>query len=346
MGTKKIQTSGNDSINIQAENVHYNGLTESQVREISREVIHQELNRFARKAKRDAEMRFSAFTDGFLEAVHRFNPEGIRSFQSVDFQYVWSRALLCYIRRSEPDLQQVLYNLLLEKIRKERSSILDIVINEAIDTAARVTTKQLSILSLVLFIRHTYHEGIVSRRGFHEFIRSTICPLIGELPDSHSAYEHLVYAGCVGYGTFGPELHEYFENEFPGFVTWGFRAKEIGDEILEKLMAKGIAERSYHDPAFFELRARDFATLKKIANEADDPDILYDELERVMLLRRFDKWETERYLVSIDPRIKALIERWSRTSLRAMTLTTVGIVLAHANLRRYSQVPDVTAWLK
>jgi hypothetical protein len=56
--------------------------------------------------------------------------------------------------------------------------------------------------------------------------------------------------------------------------------------------------------------------------------------------------EVWKVLVELCPEINDLLDIWSNSSMKNMTLTSVGIALAHANIRRKTNENwDLSIWI-
>ena len=57
--------------------------------------------------------------------------------------------------------------------------------------------------------------------------------------------------------------------------------------------------------------------------------------------------EVKEYILSARPGLQNLFDVWNGSSMSKMTLTTVGIAIAHANFRRRTgQQLDLDVWVK
>jgi hypothetical protein len=57
--------------------------------------------------------------------------------------------------------------------------------------------------------------------------------------------------------------------------------------------------------------------------------------------------EVKDFLSNIFPEITKIIDDWNKSSIKNMTLTSVGIAIGHANItRKIKQTFDLKIWIK
>ena len=86
--SKRSQQGGDNSLNIQAEQVTVNsGLTIAHVKEIAIEVFEGNFYRLAGLARETADKRVREITDQFIQELAEKNPAGMQAAEDPDFQY-------------------------------------------------------------------------------------------------------------------------------------------------------------------------------------------------------------------------------------------------------------------
>ena len=164
------QKTGDNSTNIQAESITIScGLTYSDVKEIALDVFNTNFLRLSDESYRVALERNAEITEKFLIELEKQNPAGINSAQDPDFQYTLFNLQNAYARCGDAELGDLLVNLLVDRTKQPNRSLLQIVLNESIIVAPKLTQQQLSALSIVFLTRYVINKRI---NNFATFFRS------------------------------------------------------------------------------------------------------------------------------------------------------------------------------
>src|SRR5258706_9702008 len=165
-GSTAIQAGGNVTIT-------KTGLTYAQVRDVALDVFKANFYDLAGIAKKTAEARAEVITENFLSKLQQENPAGFEKSDDPDFQYALFSVQKEYARNGDKDLGDLLVDLLIDRSKQEQRDILQIVLNESLSTAPKLTESQLAVLAVIFLFRYTQNLGV----GNHQ--------MLGERVDNH-----------------------------------------------------------------------------------------------------------------------------------------------------------------
>jgi hypothetical protein len=173
---KQSQSAGDHSTNIQAGTVeiHQHGLTSEQARQIALDVFKANALELAGIARDLFETRGREFIDRYLEKVQRQRPEALDCFCDPDMLFTVFTAQRDYARTGRTDLEALLVELLIQ--RSGSGDLRQIVLNEAIAVASKLTEQQLDVLSFLLIFVHAapIRYSFETLVEFGPYLRQTI----------------------------------------------------------------------------------------------------------------------------------------------------------------------------
>ena len=235
MSSKKLQKGGPDSTNIQAENINI-GITYGDAKKIAEDVFKANFVKLAGQAEKIAYERASALIEKFLEELRVRSPDSVRTFQDPDMQYDLFIAQRDYARSGTQSLSEMLVDLLVERAKANESSILQIVLNEAIATVPKLLPVHLDTLSVTFLIRYTQIQGIKEVSELKDYIKLHL-PFIENVSANSTVYQHLEYADCAvvshdqGITMMPSPLSGFWKNRYSGLFSKGFSESQL-TEVL------------------------------------------------------------------------------------------------------------------
>lgn len=341
------QKAGQESTQIQAGgDVTINcGVTEERARAIAHEVFRQNALELAGTARDTLESRADAFTNSYLSRQMEYDANALTAIGDPDFLYALFSAQRDYARTGTVDLQELLLDLLVQRTTAQDLS--RIVLNAAIEVAAKLTREQLDTLSLILLLVHNppLSYGFTSLGDFHEYLRQYIAPLIhGEL-ENPATYFHLKYAGCASMDSGGVGVIYRLTLAFPGCFTLGFDREKVmtpsGSGVVDLLIP------CFHNQARWQFKPSDELNFRSLcaARGLDETEINFLlQIQSAQFIAPESAWEL---VINADPKLKILrgAETFRMDGLTSIQLTTVGIALANVNLRHGSRAASQVFFL-
>ncbi len=344
---RQSQKGGDGSTNIQAgELTIVQGMTYPEVREVALDIFESNFYKLAGEAKEIAAERAEQITGDFLDKLQKENPEGFKKAQDPDFQHALFTVQKEYARTGDEDLADLLVDLLVDRSKQEKRDILRIVLNESLSVAPKLTDDQLAALAIIFFAKYTQNQGI----GNHEMLANNfdqfVKPFVSKLSKKQACYQHLEFSGCGSISMSTNSLSSIYGKIYQGLFLKGFDK----DEIEKRGISIGL------DPRFFIPCLNDENKLQVKANRLeglseymDKQDIPKDDKGKIIALFNLNKMndnEIKDKIIEISPYMADTFEIWSDSPLQNFNLTSVGIAIGHANIKRLvGEFSNLSIWI-
>ena len=348
MTKKQIQKSGDNSVNVQAESLNlHTGLSYADVKEIALDVFRENFLKMKKEAKEVAESRAEEITEKILQKIQEQNPEALHYARDPDFQFSFFTVQKEYARSGDKELGDLLVDILVDRTKVERRSILQIALNESLTVVPKLTMQQLSALSIIFILRYTRYLKMESLENLKFYINHRLAPFIPNLPKSAANYQHLEYAGCGTIRTSQVALSQIFRDNYPGIFTRGFSNKQYLKEMGSIPGMESILTECFHDNRLLQFNASDSEQLKeKISEYTDTDEFQFIKANEFWLKNLMNDEEIKDYLTKVDVRMAILFDVWSNSPMMHMTLTSVGIAIGHAYCRVITgDSEDLSIWI-
>lgn len=345
--SKQEQQSGDNSTNIQAnEIVVHQGLSYSDVREVALDIFRANFYELVGKAHEIASARAAEITEDFLKKLQSENPSGFSKAEDPAFQRALFTVQQEYASTGDKDLGDLLVDLLVDRSKHEQRDILQIVLNESLSTAPKLTNDQLAALAIIFLFKYTQNYGVGNHQKFGEYLDNHVLPFADKLSKSGSCYQHLEYSGCGSIGMGEVMLAQILKNTYQGLFLKGFDAAEVA----QKEISVGLDQR------FFIPCLNDMSKLqvKYVNKEALEKFLVIHSIvqeDRAKIISLFDQGlmsdeEVINKRISIRPYMEQVFSTWASSSMKNFTLTSVGIAIGHANIKRLvGEFVNLSIWI-
>lgn len=344
---KQEQRVDQGSIAIQAGgNVHI-GLSYEEVRQVARDVFDANFYRLSEVAAKEARARAEEVTEKFLSKLQREYPQGLAKAYDPDFQYALFNVQKEYARSGDDNLGDLLVDLLVERSKCDQRDLKQIVLNEAIVTAPKLTKRQFDVLSVIFLFKYTMDGGINSHQRLGEHFDTYIAPFIPNIVHSYASYQHLEFAGCGQIEISSTPLESILANYYQGLFMRGFES----DVVRNMGISIGVDDTRFftkclNDPSKFQVNALNKESLDNaFASYAVSPE------DQVLITQLFDSnkmndIEIRNKCIEIRPYMSEVFRVWSETPMQNFTLTSVGMALGHANIMKtIGRLADLSIWI-
>jgi len=344
---KQSQEGGDNSTNIQANEVTVvQGLDYSQVREVALDVFRSNFYELSGKARDIASERAEKITEEFLEKLQRENPEGFKKAEDPDFQYALFTVQKEYARTGGEELGDLLVDLLVDRSKQEQRNILQIVLNESLTVAPKLTEDQLAALAVTFLFKYTQNQGIGNHEMLGKNFDSHVQPFVSKLSKNQACFQHLEFSGCGSISMGTNSLQSILGTTYQGLFLKGFDK----DEIQKREISIGM------NPLFFIPCLNDLQKIQVRANSAEaltkameSQNISEEDKPKIIALFNLNKMnenEIKEKCIQIRPYMETIFDIWSESSLANFTLTSVGIAIGHANIKRLSgEFSNLSIWI-
>jgi hypothetical protein len=347
MGSEQSQTSGDNSVNIQGEDVTLNlGVNYSEARQIALDVFDANFYKLSQVAADIAKRRASEIIDDFLSKLAERNPVALENTKDPDVQYAIFTAQREYARSGDKDLSDILVDILVDRVSQPNRSILQIVFNEALQIAPKLTPDQFGILSLLFILRYTRKLALKNLDDFHRYIEKVVLPFAKNIKTNEASFQHLEYAGCGTRQFMGINLSDIFKNNYPGLFWKGATKDEIDNLIKNGDAFSDLFRPCLHNSELYQINALNEDTIKQRFKDNKFPEEKIPGLISFQNSHLLGDQEILDVITSKNPEFTNLHEIWKNSPLDSFTLTSVGIAIAHANIRRKSgEQYDINIWI-
>jgi hypothetical protein len=338
VGSTAIQAGGNITITA--------GLTYAEVRDVALDVFRSNFYELAGVAKETAKARAEEITEAFLTRLQEENPSGFNKSDDPDFQYALFTVQKEYARNGDKELGDLLVDLLVDRSKQEQRNILQIVLNESLNTAPKLTESQLAVLAVIFLFRYTQNFDVGNHQMLAQYFDKYVAPFASKLVKNMSCYQHLEFSGSGAIGLSQISLESILGTAYQGQFLKGFEEKEITDRGV----SIGLDQR------FFIPCLNDSSKLQVCANSKASLDSAFEihaisDEDRAKITVLFDigkmsELEIKDKCIEIRSYMSGVFETWSESAMKSSTLTSVGIAIGHANIKRLvGEFADLSIWI-
>jgi len=346
MSDKQTQKSGDGSVNIQARDIQL-GVSYKEARQIAQDVFDSNFYKLAGEAQKVARARADEILEKYLNRLAEQAPDAIKSATDPDMQYALFTAQKEYARIGDKDLADVLVDILVDRAAHNDRSLIQIVLNESLNVVPKLTPGQIDVLSIIFILRYSICLRLQNMSGFASYIRDLILPFIQDLPRELCSYQHIEYCNCgtIQITTFN--IEQQFIRNYPGLFDTGL-TKEDADKIITDygLLPEIIVPCVDFENKFCFIAPYD-DKLSEICKKLNLQD---DQIKKIIESRKKRLLKPEQVkakIIELVPETESLFKVWNESALHQLTLTSVGIAIAHANIRRKTnQKFDLNIWIK
>lgn len=348
-GDNQEQNVGTGAVAVQAGNdVHItqNGLSYSDVRDVALDVFRANFFQLAGPAMETAKARAEEITEDFLKKLQLENPNGFGKGQDPDFQHALYTVQREYARTGDKDLGDLLVDLLVDRSKQEQRDILQIVLNESLVTAPKLTDSHLAVLAISFLFQYTQNHSIGNHQLLGEYLDKHVLPFSSKLVTSPACFQHLEFTGCGSIQLGESPLEAILELHYAGQFFKGFDRSEIANRGILIGLDNDFFMICLNDPSKIQVRANNLETLEKNFN---DNNVSVEDREKIIALFNAEKMthpEIRETCISIRPFMESVFDTWSNSNMKSFTLTSVGMAIGHANIKRFlGEFASLSIWI-
>ena len=323
------------------------GLTLTEARQVAIDVFDANFIRLADEAASIAAARADALRERFFDRIVRENPEGLQQASDPGFQHAFYTAQKEQARTGDVDLGDLLVDLLVDRTKHTERGILQIVLDESLNTAPKLTAGQIASLSSIFLLRYTRNNGVTSHQALGEYFDKYVEPLVCKLATSTASFQHLVFTGCGTIGALHHRIEQSLGTSYLGLFVKGFDAQEISNRGVSIGLDPRVFVPCLNDASKLQVGALNeealddhLASLHVSAEDAT-------KIKGLFSVNKMTHDEIRGVCVQLRPYMEAVFEAWSTSSMKGFTLTSVGIAIGHANIKRIvgEEFADLSIWI-
>lgn len=345
------QNVGDGALAVQAGgDVHLtqNGLSYSEVRDVALDVFRANFFHLAGPAMETAKARAEEITENFLKKLQKENPNGFGKGQDPDFQHALFTVQREYARNGDEDLGDLLIDLLVDRSKQEQRDILQIVLNESLSTAPKLTNKQLAVLAIIFLFRYTLDRGIGNHQILGEYFDRYVLPYSSMLITNSSCFQHLQFTGCGSTAQMGRNLtlESILDRTYTGLFFKGFDPGEIESRGITNGADINFFIPCINDSSKIQIRANSIEILNENLTKHNVSDEDKEKIRSLFNEWKMDHNEIREKCISIRPYMTTVFEFWAHPSANTFLLTSVGMAIGHANIKRLTgEFASLSIWI-
>jgi hypothetical protein len=321
------------------------GLTVEEVRSVAKDAFRADFYQLLGQAGDIATARAQKVVEDFLDRVQKENPAALEQANSPDFRYALLTAQKAHARNGDENLEALLVELLVERSREQQRNLQQIVLNEALDVASRLTDDQVAALTVCFVIRRTVNHLIFNFDSWLTMMDLRVQPLVEKAKLSESSISHLAFTGCGVVEMGEVTLAQCFLRVYPGIWQSGF---DSDDPVVQQLSqeATSCLRPSAHTLGKLEVfdgTVEQSAAIRK-HNVPDEAQLAL--LDQLIARPHLNDEQVKERCIASRPYMAALFDLWDGTTIKNFMPSSVGIAIAHANVcRREPSFGPLTNWI-
>lgn len=319
------QKGGIGSHNVQIkEQINQYGLSYADVKSLCTDLIQSELSTYKEEALITAKEREEKLRNNIIQKLAdeiTKNENILEEFKNPDLQFSYVNAQKAYIRVGTDELENILSELLFNRIKESKRTLLQLTLNESLNIVPMLLPQQLNILAICFMLRYTISKSVNNHNSLKEYLLTSLLPhFVGDLK-KNSLYQHLEYTRCGQVSSSELRFEHIISRTYKGLFLKGIPLAEI-EELKNKYPTLFLP--CLNNKELWQINAinDEFLNDQNIADENDNKEIqrLFDE-------NLMSGEEIKNKVIELLPPVKEVFEIWNNSSLKNLTLTTVGIVI-------------------
>jgi len=330
--------------------IQMSGMSFKDTKELCTELIAHEISKYTDTAKKIAQEREEALTQKFLNLLEEKSvndKKALEELKNPDMQYCFREAQISYMRYGTPELEDILSNILADRLIENNRTTLQIALNEAIKTAPLLLPEHLDILSMVFIFRYTVFLNIYTVDDFVNRIRPFVKYFVSSLENINaeninSLCSHIEYSKCGVNQISTFNLLEVFQNEYPMIFMKGFTKEEIEEQFKGATVPKIFIPHNENEN-LYQISAQSKKKLNLIISGYSENIKL--KIDTMYNSHKLTTSEIERIIIQKIPEFSILLKIWDK-SISSITLTSVGMLLGRMNLKKFSEMSfNMKIWI-
>lgn len=342
------QEGGDKSTNLQGQTIVINnGITYEDAKGIALDVFKSNYLKLSTKAANIAKQRAEELVDDYLQQMMARKPEAINTMEDPGMQYAIFSAQKEYAKTGDKNLSDMLVDILVDRASIPERNLKQIVLDESLLVVPKLTTSQIDIITLIFILRHTQNDEVINLPILKDYLIRFLNPFIYTLSKEDSLYQHIEYTGCGTVRTGKIKIGYIFLRNYTGLFFKGFTIDELKVIIDDYNGFSDIFIACLHDNSKLQINALNEHVLENNLRERNVDEVKITKLKELFNQYRMSPDEVENFLEKQADFMKLFIDYWDNSSMKNLTLTSVGIAIATANLRRKAGISvDLDNWIK
>jgi hypothetical protein len=325
-----VQSADSGGLNINIREIHQ-GVGTAEVREIALSLWEANFPKLKEEATKEARARVDSFMADLIPRLdNALTSDNLNRFRAPEVQYSFNQVLQAVALRKEPELRKTLADLMVKRLRGDSETLTGIVYTEAIKTVPMLTVSMLNILGLKVLMKYGDFEHLKNWGDLEEFLTDKIGALLG-FSGSYMDFQHVSYAGCgsiasLSFASTG--FVSQLRKKCPHLFQHEISSEELARFHLPPELIARLFET--HPNGGYSFRSRSLEELKTEIAPSNHPNHtkiieLYEESFGV-------EQEAKRVLLQRIPTSRAAVEKWDKSIIGMLDLSSVGTVIGASHV--------------
>lgn len=338
-GATAIQASGDVT-------VVNTGLSYSEVKAVALDVFKANFLQLSETARKTALARAEEITEEFFKKLSAENPTGLDKAEDPDFQHALLTVQREHARTGDKELGDLLVDLLVDRSKHEQRDILQIVLNESLSTAPKLTDGQLATLAISFLFRYTQNFGVGNHDSLGHHLDSHVLPFASKLSKNTATFQHLEFTGCGTVGLGGVTLEHALGVVYTGQFTKGFDATEITNRNISTGLDRQLFIPCLNDPTKWQVRTNSKEHFEKYPPVQGLSSDDHAKILGLIEVGKMSEGEIKSKVIELRPYMEEVFDAWDNSPMKSFTLTSVGMAIGHANLKRLvGEFASLSIWI-
>lgn len=326
-------------------NINY-GPTAEEVRALALDVFRANLMELRGVAQAVANQRGEEITGKFIEKLQQENPDGLQQAQTPDFQDALFTVQKEFAKAGDKDLADLLVDLLVDRTKQDSRTILQIVLNESLHTAPKLTATQIATISVVFFLRYARAIDVNSIQQLAGYYQKHIGSIVGQISVTPATFGHLEYAGCGAVSLGSISLEQILIRVYPGLFKVGFDQARLDQAQISDVVRQQLIIPCLNDPTRLQVAALNEDVLDQRMTEGHLSDDVRTQIKALFNEGNLQPDQIRQKFLAAAPFMHAVVDQWSVTSLSHFELTSVGMAIGHANIKKdVGEFAPLSIWI-
>lgn len=291
-----------------------------------------------------AENRAQKVLDRFIDRILAEYPQALRDVNEPDFRYALYSAQKAAARSGNPNLEEVLVEMLVDRSKQPQYSLTQLVLNEAIDVVPKITIGQMNVLVLVVIFHRITFPSVSTFDNFLKTMDIYLAPFVEDLPTSSGSINHLLYSGCGTLHMVRTGMSAAIGNQYPGIFSTGVSDADV------RIKGLGSAGRSMlipceHNTSLVQVMGSTSAMFKQICEQKGVSTQDREMLESVFLSSKLPHKSIRDRCLAERPYFSRIFEAWDGSDLMELVPSNIGLAIAHARLSCCGKIDPLSQWI-
>jgi hypothetical protein len=345
--TKQNQEVGNDSIAAQAQGditiIKNHGFAASDIVEI----LNSSMPMLRALAKDEARGLMKELSEEIYERLAKRPEVAAAALKTPDFQYVLGEAAHAYARSGDPNVRDMLVDLIDSRCTSNDRTRVTLSLNEAINKTAVLMKGDFAALSIIFLIRYV-RLGATNFKTFVERLNYTFTPLMSEVESGQSVAHYLSAQSCGQITLSKVVFFEHVRHSYMGYFSKGMDEADLLPIFTPQLadFGKKLLIPCVHNPKKIQVKAVNEVQFRDLCREVEFPKEATEALWTIFDSKTMTVEEIKAKLEKEFPDIYKLQSLWDDSFLSQFELSSIGIAIGHANAKRVAQFDaDLSIWI-